>query len=205
MHNSALTDPLIIVKSFSCIMQAWKERFDGKLATMVFIINLQHTKNAWRQQHTLKVQTTSIATAMGAMAIGFQLSNQCLQVIAQSLAAILPSLLALNRHCTIYGGMLPQLQAPLGFHNLYQPTIITKATTYIMNSSLIGSHQRLIRLALCTIYIYFNKELKYLPWILIMFSKCTLQDIIIQNISPTCHLCTSHVNDTCLHLCVMLH
>ena len=54
MHNSALTDPLIIVKSFSCIMQVWKERFDGKLATMVFIINLQHTKNAWRQQHTLK-------------------------------------------------------------------------------------------------------------------------------------------------------
>jgi hypothetical protein len=142
-----------------------------------------------------KVHITTIASTMGAMAIDIQLSNQRLQVIAQSLPIILPSLMAHNHSAAnvLYNeGTLPHLQAPLGFHNSHQPTIITKATTYIKKSSFTSSiYPRLILLALYTIYI--NKELKFLPWTLIMFPKCILtQDIFKQDISPTCNLCTSY-------------
>jgi hypothetical protein len=73
------------------------------------------------------------------------------------------------------GGTLPPLQALPGFHNP-PPTNIDHQgyTTYTMNSSLVGSHQWLILLALCIIHIYINKELRLLLWILIIFPKCML-------------------------------
>ena len=58
---------------------------------------------------------------MATGAIEFQLSKQLLQAIAQSFVATLPSLVAHNHlidHTQMHnGGTLPQLQAPLNFHN----------------------------------------------------------------------------------------
>ena len=96
MHNSILANPPITEKSFNHTMQAWVEKFDGKLVMMVSTINLNTDKSMEAATDILKVQIASIATAMGAMAMEFQLANQHLRRIAQSLVTTLPSLLAHN-------------------------------------------------------------------------------------------------------------
>lgn len=50
-------------------MQAWEEKFDGKLVTMLSTINLITDKCVEAAINTLKVQIASIATAIGAMAM----------------------------------------------------------------------------------------------------------------------------------------
>lgn len=63
-------------------MQAWEEKLDGKLAMMVSTINLNTDNCVEVATDTLKVQTVSIAMAMGTMAMDFQSSSQRLQAIA---------------------------------------------------------------------------------------------------------------------------
>ena len=48
-------------------MQAWENKLDGKLAMMVLVINLNTEKCVQAAFDTLKVETASIANAMGAM------------------------------------------------------------------------------------------------------------------------------------------
>jgi hypothetical protein len=132
-------------------MQAWEDKFDRKLDTIVSTINLNTQKYMEVATDTLNVQTANIAPAMGTMTMEFPLSNQLLQAIEQSLVATFPSLPAHNHsnsHPPMHNGQtLPQLQTVQVFTTHHQPTIITKATTYTMNSSLIGLHQWLILLA----------------------------------------------------------
>ena len=90
--------------------------------------------------------------------------NQHLQSIAESLAATLQNLLATTaqpptRQCTMEEHYLNS-KPICASRTQHQPTIITKVITYIMSNFLIGSHQWLILLALCTIYI--NNELNFL-------------------------------------------
>lgn len=80
MHKIALTTSLITKKNFNHIIQTWNEKFDGKLATMVFTINLNMDECMEAATGTLKGHPASIVMALGAMAIKFKLSNQCLQV-----------------------------------------------------------------------------------------------------------------------------
>jgi H+/gluconate symporter-like permease len=136
---------------------------------MVSTIKLNTDKCVEVVINTLKVQTASIAMNMGAMAMAMesQLSNQHLQPIAQYLVAILPNfqlttIQSATCQCTMKEHHLNS-KSFWAFTTHHQQTIITKATTYTMNSSLMSSHQWPDLLALCVIYIYINKELKLLP------------------------------------------
>ena len=60
-----------------------------KIATKVSIININTDKCVEATTNTLKVQTSSIVTVMGAIATEFQLLNQCLQAIIWFLVATL--------------------------------------------------------------------------------------------------------------------
>lgn len=71
MHNFILTNPPITKESFNHTMQAREKKFDGKLATMVSTFNLNMGKCMEVATDTLKVQTSSTATTMGAMAMEF--------------------------------------------------------------------------------------------------------------------------------------
>ena len=119
MHNFALTNPPITVNNFIHTMQAW-EKLNEKLVMMVPTINLNMGKCKEATTDTLKVQTTSITMVMEAMAMKFQLSNQHLQVIAQSLDATLPRLpthnhLIATRH--VQWRNTTSTPSPSRFHN----------------------------------------------------------------------------------------
>lgn len=115
-------------------------------------------KNVGRWQPTYsEFKPASIATTIGVMSIEFQLSNQRLQTMAQSLVATLPSV-PVHNHLTTHPpmqskGILPQLQALRASTTNHQLSIIIKATTYTMNSSFIGSHGFYL-LSILYIYIY---------------------------------------------------
>ena len=76
MHSSALTNPPITEKSLNRTTQTWEEKLDGELATMVSTNNVNMDKCVEVAIDTLKVKTINIATAMGAMAMEVQFSNQ---------------------------------------------------------------------------------------------------------------------------------
>ena len=118
LHNH---QPINYQEEFQLHNASLGGEFDGKFVMMVVTINLNTDKFVEVATDVLIVQIASIATDMGAAAVEFQLSNQHIHGIAQSLVTTLPSLLAHN-HFTIHmlmlnGGILPQHQAPLGFHN----------------------------------------------------------------------------------------
>lgn len=99
---------------------------------MVSSINLNTNKHMEVATDTLKAQIVSIITTMGVLGMEFQLTNQQLQAIAQTLATIISSLPAPSHsiaHPSMHkGGAQLQLQAPPCFLN--QPPSINHLHGY---------------------------------------------------------------------------
>ena len=153
MHNSTFTNPPIIKKNFNRAMQAWENKFDGKLAMMVLVINLNTEKCVQAAFDTLKVETASIANAMGAIAPtnAYKLYHNLWPPPSKPSGPQPLNCPPANAQWRNIASIPSPSRLPQPTTN-HQPTIITKATTCTMNRCLIGSHLWLIVLALCTIY-----------------------------------------------------
>lgn len=155
MQNSTFTNPPINKKLLNQTMKVWTEKLSGKIVTMVFFINIFSSINGELKRPWTHSKYKPQASAIGAMTMEFQLSNQRLQVIAQTLGA-LPGLPA-PHHLTASSSYVYRKSATSSTSSpahMLSLTIHIKATTHIMNSFVLISYQCNILFFVYHLFIY---------------------------------------------------